>query len=282
MRVTILGCGGAGGVPLVGGAKGTGDWGVCDPGEPKNRRRRVSILIEDGPDPANPTRLMVDTSPDLRQQMLDAAIRRVDGVIFTHNHADHIHGVDDLRQFNRYQRAVIPAYTDAVTAEALRQRFGYVFEPPAVQNGKTNFYKPCLDLREIAPGDAFAVSGPGGEIPVLAFDQDHGFMRSLGLRFGEIAYSTDVVNLPEESFAALAGTGLWIVDCFAREPHPTHVHLAKVLQWIERVQPDCAILTHMGTAMDYGTLLRELPQGVVPAYDGMTIDVTEDSLKLIK
>lgn len=277
MRVTVLGCGGAGGVPLVG-----NDWGVCDPGEPKNRRRRVSILIEDGPDKTNPTRLMVDTSPDLREQMLDAAVKRLDGVIFTHNHADHVHGVDDLRQFNRGQRMVIPAYTDAKTAASLRERFGYVFEPPGEHNGKTNYYKPCLELHEVAPGAAFAVSGPGGDIPVLPFDQDHGFMRTLGLRFGDVAYSTDVVNMPEESFAALAGVGLWIVDCFAREPHPTHVHLAKVLQWIERVQPDCAVLTHMGTALDYGTLLRELPQGVVPGYDGMTIDVAEDSLKLIK
>jgi phosphoribosyl 1,2-cyclic phosphate phosphodiesterase len=277
MRVTILGCGGAGGVPLVG-----GDWGACDPGEPKNRRRRVSILIEDGADQNRPTRLLVDTSPDLREQMLDAEVQRIDGVIFTHNHADHIHGVDDLRQFNRRQQAVIPAYTDAKTAESLGERFGYVFGPPGEHNGKPNYYKPCLTLNEIAAGQSFAVDGPGGPIQVQAFDQDHGFMRTLGLRFGDVAYSTDVVNMPEDGFAALAGVGLWIVDCFAREPHPTHVHLSKVLQWIERVQPDCAVLTHMGTAMDYGTLIRELPQGVVPAYDGMTIDVAEDSLKLIR
>lgn len=277
MRVTILGCGGAGGVPLVG-----GDWGACDPREPKNRRRRVSILIEDGPKQA-PTRLMVDTSPDLREQMLDAGVQRLDGIVFTHNHADHVHGVDDLRQFNRRQRAVIPAYTDAKTAESLRQRFGYVFEPVKTRpDGSANYFKPCLSLTEIVAGDAFAVTGPGGPIRVQTFDQDHGFMRTLGLRFGEVAYSTDVVNMPEASFDALKGVGLWIVDCFAREPHPTHVHLAEVLKWIERVGPDCAVLTHMGTAMDYGTLLRELPQGVVPGYDGMTIDVEEDSLKLIK
>ena len=126
------------------------------------------------------------------------------------------------------------------------------------------------------------MTGPGGPIQVRAFDQDHGFMRTLGLRFGDVAYSTDVVNMPEDGFEALAGVGLWIVDCFAREPHPTHVHLPKVLQWIERVGPDCAVLTHMGTAMDYATLMRELPQGVVAGYDGMTIDVEEDSLKLIR
>ncbi len=281
MRVTVLGCGGAGGVPLVG-----GDWGACNPREPKNRRRRVSILIEDGPDlgspGGNPTRLMVDTSPDLREQVLEAGVQRVDGIVFTHNHADHIHGIDDLRQFNRRQQAIIPAFTNAQTAESLRQRFGYVFGPPGEHNGKPNYYKPCLSLTEIAAGDRFDVTGPGGPIEVQTFDQDHGFMRTLGLRFGDVAYSTDVVNMPEAGFEALAGVGLWIVDCFAREPHPTHVHLAKVLQWIERVQPDCAVLTHMGTAMDYGTLLRELPQGVVPGYDGMTIDVAEDSLKLIK
>ena len=277
MRVTILGCGGAGGVPLVG-----GDWGACDPREPKNRRRRVSILIEDGPK-QSPTRLMVDTSPDLREQMLDTGVQRLDGIVFTHNHADHVHGVDDLRQFNRRQRAVIPAYTNAETAASLRQRFGYVFEPVETRpDGSANYFKPCLSLTEIAAGDVFDVAGPGGPIRVQTFDQDHGFMRTLGLRFGDVAYSTDVVNMPEESFEALKGVGLWVVDCFAREPHPTHVHLAKVLQWIERVGPDCAVLTHMGTAMDYGALLRELPQGIVPGYDGMTIDVAEDSLKLIK
>ena len=276
MRVTILGCGGAGGVPLVG-----GDWGACDPREPKNRRRRVSILIEDGPKDA-PTRLIVDTSPDLREQMLDADIQHLDAVIYTHNHADHVHGVDDLRQFNRRQQIVIPTYTDAKTAASLRERFGYVFAPPSEHNGKLNYYKPCLEIREIAPGQSFAVTGPGGPIQVRAFDQDHGFMRTLGLRFGDVAYSTDVVNMPEDGFEALAGVGLWIVDCFAREPHPTHVHLPKVLQWIERVGPDCAVLTHMGTAMDYATLMRELPQGVVAGYDGMTIDVEEDSLKLIR
>lgn len=276
MRVTILGSGGAGGVPLVG-----GDWGLCDPGEPKNRRRRVSLLIEDGAKD-NPTRLLVDTSPDLREQVLDAGVQRLDAVIFTHNHADHVHGIDDLRQFNRRQQAVIPAYMDKPTAESVGKRFGYVFGPPGEHNGKLNYYKPCLSLHEIAPGQAFAVSGPGGDIPVLPFDQDHGFMRTLGLRFGEVAYSTDVVNMPEDGFEALAGVGLWIVDCFAREPHPTHVHLPKVLQWIERVQPECAILTHMGTAMDYGRLLRELPQGVVPAYDGMTIEIEKDGFKLVR
>ncbi|MFN4281889.1 MAG: MBL fold metallo-hydrolase [Alphaproteobacteria bacterium] len=276
MKVTILGCGGAGGVPLVG-----GDWGACDPREPKNRRRRVSILIEDGPKD-HPTRLLVDTSPDLREQMLDAAVDRLDAVIFTHNHADHVHGIDDLRQFNRRQQAIIPAYMDEATASGVAERFGYVFGPPGEYKGRPNYYKPCLDDRRIAPGQTFAVSGPGGPIQVQAFDQDHGFMRTLGLRFGEVAYSTDVVNMPEDGFAALAGVGLWIVDCFAREPHPTHVHLPKVLKWIERVQPECAILTHMGTAMDYGALLRELPQGVVPAYDGMTIKVEKDSFKLVK
>lgn len=281
MRVTVLGSGGAGGVPLVGGATGTGDWGVCDPNEPKNRRRRVSLLVEDGPK-NEPTRLLVDTSPDLREQMLDAGVQRLDAVIFTHNHADHVHGIDDLRQFNRRQQAIIPAYMDAATANSVGARFSYVFGPPGEHNGKLNYYKPCLAIQEIAPGQAFTVSGPGGDIPVLPFDQDHGFMRTLGLRFGEVAYSTDVVNMPEAGFEALAGVGLWIVDCFAREPHPTHVHLAKVLQWIERVQPECAILTHMGTAMDYGTLLRELPQGVVPAYDGMTIEIEKDGFKLVK
>lgn len=276
MKVTILGSGGAGGVPLVG-----GDWGLCDPGEPKNRRRRVSLLIEDGPK-ENPTRLLVDTSPDLREQVLDAGVQRLDAVIFTHNHADHVHGIDDLRQFNRRQQAVIPAYMDAATAKSVGARFSYVFGPPGEHNGKLNYYKPCLAINEIAPGRAFAVSGPGGDIPVLPFDQDHGFMRTLGLRFGEVAYSTDVVNMPEAGFEALAGVGLWIVDCFARETHPTHVHLPKVLQWIERVQPECAILTHMGTAMDYGALLRELPQGVVPAYDGMTIEIEKDGFKLVK
>ncbi|HEY4134264.1 MAG TPA: MBL fold metallo-hydrolase [Alphaproteobacteria bacterium] len=276
MRVTILGSGGAGGVPLIG-----GDWGLCDPREPKNRRRRVSLLVEDGP-AANPTRLMVDTSPDLRDQVLDAGVDRLDAVIYTHHHADHMHGLDDLRQFNRRQHAAIPAYGMAKTLDVALKRFGYVFEPPPVVDGKTIFFKPCLDAHEVSAGRPFEVAGPGGPIKVQPFEQDHGFMPTLGLRFGDVAYSTDVVDMPEAGFETLAGVGLWIVDCFGRKPHPTHVHLPKVLKWIERVQPDCAILTHMGTDMDYGALLRELPEGVVPAYDGMTIEVAPDSLKLVR
>ncbi|MCH7542436.1 MAG: MBL fold metallo-hydrolase [Proteobacteria bacterium] len=259
MRITILGCGAAGGVPMIG-----GQWGECDPENPRNRRRRASILVEDGE-----TAILVDTSPDLRQQLLDADVSRLDGVIYTHGHADHVHGIDELRALNRLQRQWIDLYADAGTLNGLRKRFSYVFELERKVAEEFAFYKPCLTPHEIAPGAVFTV----GALKIEPFDQDHGFMRTLGLRFADAAYTTDAVELPDSAFAALSGVKLWIVGCLRYEPHPTHAHLDKVLEWIRRVKPERAVLTHLGTHMDYDTLATRLPEGVTPAYDGLVLEV---------
>jgi phosphoribosyl 1,2-cyclic phosphate phosphodiesterase len=252
MKVRILGCGGSGGVPLVGGV-----WGACDPAEARNRRRRASILVEDGT-----TTLLIDTSPDMREQLLDAGTKRLDAVLFTHAHADHLHGIDDLRGMNRVMRAALPVYADRHTLAAIEERFGYVFRPLE----GASFYKPTLTPHEI--DGEFTVGG----IQVVPFVQDHGFTTTLGFRIGGMAYSTDVVDLDEAAFAVLAGIELWIVDCLRYEPHPTHSHLEKTLSWIARVKPRRAVLTHMDVPLDYATLCGKLPPGVEPGYDGLTLE----------
>jgi phosphoribosyl 1,2-cyclic phosphate phosphodiesterase len=254
MRVTMLGCGPSWGVPLIG-----GEWGACDPANPKNRRRRVSLLVE-----AEGGTLLVDTSPDMREQLLDAGVRRIDAVLYTHSHADHTHGIDDLRSVNRLMRKPLPVYATARTLGEIRTRFGYVFTP--LRQGTTGFYKPVLEPVEIS--GPFEAAG----ITVVPFEQDHGFSPTLGFRFGRVAYSTDVIRLDEPAFAALAGVEVWIVDCIRREPHVTHSHLAQTLDWVKRVRPKRAILTHMDQSLDYATLLASLPDGVEPGYDGLRLD----------
>lgn len=253
MRITILGCGAAGGVPSI--SRG---WGECDPREDRNRRRRPSILVEHGA-----SRLMVDTSPDCRQQCLDAGIRALDAVLYTHDHADHLHGIDDLREVNRAMRAPLPIHGSEATLKGLAERFSYVLG--AVGEGFT-IYKPML-IPHLIDGP-FQV----GEIEVRPFDQDHGYCRTTGFRFGSMAYSTDVVTLPEESFAVLEGVETWIIGCLSREPHPTHAHLSRVLGWIDRIRPRRAFLTHMTPSLDYRTLCDELPPHVRPAHDGLVIE----------
>jgi phosphoribosyl 1,2-cyclic phosphate phosphodiesterase len=260
MRITILGCGGAGGVPLIG-----PDWGACDPNEPRNRRRRVSILVDDGKAQGP---ILVDTSPDLREQLIDAKVGRVGAVLYTHFHADHVHGIDDMRGINRRQGAVIPAYGTADTLAALRKRFSYVFDPPPMSNGQPAFYKPCMDARPFVPGERFTAAG----IEILPFEQGHGYTTTVGFRFGAAAYSTDVVELSDAAFDALAGIDLWIVDCLSDKPFPTHAHLARVLEWVKRVKPKRTVLTHMTPDLDYQRLKRELPQGLEPGYDGMVLE----------
>jgi phosphoribosyl 1,2-cyclic phosphate phosphodiesterase len=256
MRVTMLGSGPSWGVPRL-----DGDWGACDPTNAKNRRRRVSILVEEGG-----ASVLVDTSPDLREQMLDARIKRIDAVLFTHSHADHTHGIDDLRSVNRMMGKPLPIYADPLTMKELRERFRYIFTP--IDPTATNmYYKPAVEPHEIA--GPFTVAG----IPVVPFIQDHGFTKSLGFRFGRFAYSTDAFALDEAAFAALAGIEVWIVDCIRRTPHPTHSHVAQTLDWIARVKPRRAIFTHMDQSLDYASLQRELPAGVEPGYDGLVIEV---------
>lgn len=250
MKVTILGCGTSGGVPRIGNL-----WGECDPKNPKNRRRRVSILVEQGE-----TRLLVDTSPDLREQMLDANVERLDAVLYTHDHADHTHGIDDLRAFYHIMRKPVPVYGDEKTLEVLKQRFDYIFAP------KLGYPAIC---------EAHVIDGPFriGGIDVVPFVQEHGPITSLGFRFGKIAYSTDLNGLPQDSKEILRGLDVWIVDALRRKPHPTHPHLEMTLEWIEELEPKRAILTHMTWDLDYDTLKKELPAGVEPGYDGMVIEL---------
>jgi phosphoribosyl 1,2-cyclic phosphate phosphodiesterase len=267
LQLRILGCGSSGGVPRLGGPNEAGNWGVCDPKNPKNRRRRCSILVK-RISSTGETRVLVDTSPDLREQLLDAQVGRLDGVLITHDHADQTHGMDDLRAvtLNAHRRADV--WTDEATWASLMLKFGYCFVQPEGSD-----YPPILNAHEIAePFRPFAILGPGGEVSVLAFGQGHGRMRSLGFRFGPVAYTSDADNLDEAAFAALSGVECWIVDALRKTPHPSHAHLEKTLSWIARVRPMRAILTNMHLDMDYESLKRELPEGVEPAFDGMTLD----------
>lgn len=234
-------------------------WGACDPSEPRNRRTRSSIMVERGA-----TRLLVDTTPDLRFQALRAGIDRLDAVLYTHAHADHLHGIDDLRWFNMAMNREIDVYGDEHTLDLIGRRFGYVFEPLA--EGADIFYKPTL--RPHTVDGPFAIGDFARIEPIV---QDHGYGHSLGFRFDNFAYSSDVVALSEAAFAALAGLDLWIVDCLQARPHPTHAHLDLALAWIERLKPKQAILTHMSIGLDYAETDRRTPAHVTPAYDGMVL-----------
>lgn len=263
MKVTVLGCGGSGGVPLAGRAPG-GYWGNCDPENPRNRRRRASILVEQGG-----TVVLVDTSPDLRLQMMDAGITRLDAVLYTHAHADHCHGIDELRWIVYAQKTRVDAYMDMRTSEVMTRRFSYAFASSA---DPASFYTPLLTDHLIE--GPFTV----GALDVLPFVQDHGEREiSLGFRFGPVAYSTDAVELDELAFEVLDGVEVWIVDCLREAPHPTHAHFAKTLEWIARVRPRRAILTHMNHTVDYEALATRCPPGVEPGYDGLVIEVDTEA-----
>ncbi len=272
LRVTILGSGSSGGVPRFGGPDGKGDWGACDPNEPKNRRSRCSILVqrehpEFGFAPDKVTSVLVDTSPDMRSQLLAARCARLDAVLFTHDHADQSHGIDDLRIFALQMRRRIPVYIDDATGGAIVDRFRYCFE-----QAPGSYYPPILDKRDMpARGEHFSIDGPSGPIPVTAFLQYHGGVNSLGFRFGDIAYSSDVVGLPEESFTILSGVNAWIVDALQYKPHKTHAHLDLALEWLARVRPGRGLLTNLHVHMDYQTLKNMLPAGIEPAFDGLTV-----------
>lgn len=256
---TILGSGSSGGVPRIG-VNGA-EWGVCDPANPKNRRRRCSLLVQQGG-----TNILVDTSPDMREQLIDAKCGKLDAVLITHPHADQVHGLDDLRMVAQNMRQRVDVHGDQITMARLHETFGYCFETPPGSD-----YPAILKAHRLEAFRAFAIDGAGGPIDVLPFDQDHGSMRSLGFRFGPIAYSSDVVGLPEASFAALDGVECWIVDALRYRPHPTHAHVAMALEWIARVKPKRAILTNLHVDLDYEALRRQLPTGVEPAFDGMRV-----------
>lgn len=254
MKVTILGCGGSSGVPLIGGS-----WGACDPNEPKNARLRPSILVEDGE-----TVVLVDTTPDVRQQLLRANAKKITAILYTHAHADHTHGFDDIRYVNWLMRKPIDCYADAATIADIRQRFAYAFKSPAPDQ----FYRPNVVLHEI--------SGPFtvGSLQIIPFRQDHGSGgQSLGFRFGDFAYSTDVKALDEQAFETLAGIKTWVVDALREDPHPTHSHIKQTLDWIARVKPERAYFTHMNERTDYRKTLAKLPKGVEPAFDGLVLTV---------
>jgi phosphoribosyl 1,2-cyclic phosphate phosphodiesterase len=261
LRLTILGCGSSGGVPRIGPM-----WGACDPTNPKNRRLRCSALLERIGRNGR-TSVLIDTSPDLREQLLSVRADRLDAVLFTHDHADHTHGIDDIRAVAYAMKGRIPAYFDAETGKSLKDRFGYCFKTPDGSG-----YPPILDGYTIGAGDTVSIKGPGGEIQALAIPQMHGDITSLGFRFGGIAYSPDISGLPESSVPMLEGLAVWVVDALRYTRHESHFSVKEALGWIERIKPKRAILTHMTGELDYTKLARELPQGVEPAYDGMVID----------
>jgi len=260
LTFTILGCGSSMGVPRV--ALG---WGDCDANEPKNRRRRCSLLVERSKAQGLRTRVLVDCSPDLRTQLLDAGVDWLDGVLITHEHADHTHGIDDLRPLFVHKRRRVDVYMDEPTSRAMHARFTYCFMTPPGSN-----YPPIASERRLVPGQKVAVEGQGGPIEALPVLQDHGDIPSLGFRFGNVAYSADIKSLPMDSFAAMADLDVWIVDALRRPPHPSHFNLDEALAWIARIRPKRAILTNLHTDMDYASLRASLPPHVEPAYDGMT------------
>ncbi|UAJ09384.1 MBL fold metallo-hydrolase [Glacieibacterium megasporae] len=254
MKVTILGSGTSSGVPRIG-----NDWGYCDPAEPKNRRRRVSLLVEhDG------ATIVIDTGPDFREQMLAANVQRLDAVLYTHDHADHTHGIDDLRQFFHLMKEPVACYASPVTWDVLIPRFSYVF-------AGTAFYPASATANPMPP-----ILTVGG-INIRSFNQNHGNIDSLGFRIETagkaIAYSTDVKVLPPESEAFVQGLDLWVVDALRQKPHPTHSHLDQTLGWIAKAKPRHTILTHMDNSMDYAALARSLPDGIEPGFDGQTITI---------
>ena len=264
LEVRILGCGSSGGVPRLG--EGAPYWGDCDPADPKNRRSRCSILVTRR-GPQGETRLLVDTSPDMREQLLAANVGRLDAVLITHDHADQLHGIDDLRVVTMNMRRRLDLWSDRRGLDGVMRKFDYCFNSPPGSD-----YPPILNAREIIePFADFEIPGAGGPVTVRGFGQSHGRIRRLGYRFGALAYSPDVDALDEAAFAALEGVDCWIVDALRRTPHPSHAHLARTLEWIARVKPARAILTNMHVDMDYETLRRELPPGVEPAYDGMIL-----------
>jgi len=262
LRFTILGSGSSGGVPRP--ALG---WGACDPGNPRNRRRRTSLLVERR-NGAGVTRVLVDTSPDLREQLLDAEVDWLHGVLFTHEHADHTHGIDDLRGLFLHRRRRVDVYLDESTSKSVRARFDYCF-----QSAPGSEYPPIVTEHRLEPGRRLRVDGEGGPIDALPILQEHGDIPSLGFRFGALAYSCDLSGLPETSVAALAGTETWIVDALRYRPHPSHFSVDDALAWIARINPRRAILTNLHADLDYDELRAKLPPHVEPGFDGLTIEM---------
>ncbi len=258
LRFTILGCGSSGGVPRLG-----GHWGDCDPSNPKNQRRRCSMLVEKVTN-GGTTRVLIDTSPDLRSQLLDAGVGELDGVVWTHSHADHVHGLDDLRMIVFNMRKRLDVWADGDTQNDLFSRFGYAFVQPP-----DSPYPPILNMHTIK-GDVI-VEGAGGPLTLQSFEVGHGSIDALGFRIGGLAYLPDVAEMTEEAWAAVRDLDCWVLDALRRTPHPTHSHLEQSLEWIARMAPKRAVLTNMHIDLDYDTLEAETPDHITPAYDGMVL-----------
>ncbi|TYP60708.1 phosphoribosyl 1,2-cyclic phosphate phosphodiesterase [Stutzerimonas stutzeri] len=260
IRATILGCGSSGGVPRLGNR-----WGACDPDNPRNRRRRCSLLVErDGPD--GTTQVLIDTGPDLVPQMLDAGVARLDAVVYTHAHADHVHGIDDLRQLVFNARRILPVWADQPTAEALTTRFGYVFETP-----EGSLYPPICALHAI--DGPITIDGPGGPVTLTPFRVQHGEITALGFRIGGLVYLPDVSDIPDAAWPLIKDAPVFVIDALRHEPHPSHAHLALSLDWIARARSPRAVLTNMHIDMDYAAVAAQTPDHVEPAFDGMQITV---------
>ncbi|ARE41914.1 Metal-dependent hydrolases of the beta-lactamase superfamily I [Rhodovulum sp. P5] len=258
LTYTILGCGSSGGVPRLG-----GHWGACDPDNPKNRRQRCSMLVTREGE-RGLTRVLIDTSPDLRAQLLQAGIGELDAVVYTHAHADHVHGIDDLRQIVFNTRHRLPVWADGPTQEALYSRFGYAFVQP-----EGSPYPPILEMHTI--DGPVTIDGAGGAITFVPFRVNHGAIDALGFRIGQLAYLPDVVEMGQDSWALLEGLDILVIDALRYTPHPTHLHLEKTLEWIDRLTPKRAVLTNMHIDMDYDTVATETPDHITPAYDGMVL-----------
>jgi phosphoribosyl 1,2-cyclic phosphate phosphodiesterase len=263
LRFTILGCGSSPGVPRI-----TGDWGACDPSNPKNRRLRSSLLVERIKPSGDKTVVVIDTGPDFRQQMINAGVRRLDAVVYTHAHADHIHGIDDLRGFWMDAKKLINIYADESTSERLRGGFLYCFETPP-----GSYYPPIVHENRIVHHQLFLISGPGGDIKFEPLPQLHGGIISLGFRIENAAYCSDVSDFPAATAARLMGLEVLVIDALQHDPHPTHISLGQSLEWIAKLAPKRAILTHMHTPLDYGTVLTMTPDNVEPGFDGLAFDM---------
>lgn len=271
LRAIILGCGSSGGVPRIGGPDGRGDWGDCDPSEPRNRRTRCSIAVQrahpDGSFEGDVTTLLIDTSPELRIQMTSNALRTAHAVAITHDHADQTHGIDDLRVLAIQRMERVPVYLSSAVAPDLTARFAYCFEQKP-----GSAYPPVLDALDVLnPGETVMIDGPTGGIPLTPFLQRHGRIDSFGFRCGPLAYSADANDLYPESWDVVEGTDVWIIDCLRRDPHPSHLHLARALEFLERARCRRGVLTNLHVTMDYRDLLGETPDHVEPAYDGMIV-----------
>ena len=262
LTFTILGCGSSGGVPRI-----DGNWGACNPENPRNRRKRCSALIE-LPGRAGSTRLLIDTPPDMREALLATKVPSVDAVLYTHDHADHVHGIDDLRAFALNAQAKMPIYGDATTMAQLTSRFQYCFVP-----SPTGSYPAILKEHVVEPLQPLTLGGRGGLVTVTPYSQRHGETLTLGYRVGGLAYSPDVSGIPDASLPLLEGLDVWIVDALRPTPHPGHFSVSEALAWIERLKPKRAVLTHLHVDLDYDKLKRRLPANVEPAYDGMVIEV---------